>query len=107
MITILIKKLIIGFIFISFFITVILSVSGYYETELQKKTALTNEAILRFEKDLEDGKEIDINSYIDINKKNYDNNFTKTGRFISKKIEKIITTGIKQSLKIILKAIEE
>lgn len=96
-----------SFIFISFFITVILSVSGYYETELQKKTTLTNEAILQFEKDVEEGKEIDINNYVDINRKNYDNNFTKTGRYISKKIEKIITTGIKQSLKIILKAIEE
>jgi len=87
--------------------TVILSMSGYYQTELQKKMILTNEAIETFEKDVKDGKEIDINNYVEINKKNYDNNFTKTGKYVSKKIEKIISTFINQTLKIILKSIEE
>jgi len=87
--------------------TVILSMSGYYQTELQKKMILTNEAIETFEKDVKDGKEIDINNYVEINKKNYDNNFTKTGKSFSKKIEKIISTFINQTLKIILKSIEE
>ena len=107
MIHILIKKIFIAFIFLSFFMTVILSMSGYYQTELQKKMILTNEAIETFEKDVKDGKEIDINNYVEINKKNYDNNFTKTGKYVSKKIEKIISTFINQTLKIILKSIEE
>lgn len=107
MIPISIKKIIFYLIIISFFITVILSMSGYYETELQKKMILTNEAIETFENDLKSGKEIDINNYVELNKKDYDNTFTKTGRYISKKTEKFFSKIINQTLKIIIKAIEE
>lgn len=68
---------------------------------------LTNEAIESFENDVEQGKNIDINNYLDINKKNYDNNFSKSGRFISEKLNNIISSGIEKTLKIIVKAIEE
>ena len=61
------------FIFISFFCTVILSLSGYYQTFLQKQTILTNEAINAFEQDIKDGKDIDINNYIENNQKNRKN----------------------------------
>lgn len=100
-------KLIVYVIFFLFFCTVLLSVSGYYQTELQKKTTLTNEAIKQFENDIAQGKDIDINDYVDINKKDYDNNFTKSGRYISEKLNNIISTGIKKTLKIIIKAIED
>jgi len=93
--------------FLSFFVTVILSVSGYYQTELQKKTTLTNEAIKNFEKDIKEGKDIDINDYVNINKKNYDNNFTKSGRYISNKLNNLISLGIEKTLKIIIKSIED
>lgn len=94
-------------IFISFFCTVVLSLSGYYQTALQKKTILTNEAINSFENDIKEGKDIDINNYIEINQKNYDNAFTKSGRYISDKINNLISSGIEKTLKIIIKAIEE
>lgn len=42
-----------------------------------------------------------------MNKKDYDNNFSKSGRIISKKINEIISNGLTKTLKIILKAIEE
>lgn len=100
-------KLIIFVIFTSFFLTVILSLSGYYQTTLQKKTILTNEAIIKFENDIKDGKDIDINNYVELNQKNYDNVFSKSGRYISKKINKIVSDCIEKTLKIILKSIEE
>ena len=93
-------------IFISFFCTVILSMSGYYQTTLQKKTILTNEAILSFENDIKEGKDIDVNNYIEQNQKNYDNAFTKGGRYISNKINNLISTGIEKTLKLIINAIE-
>lgn len=94
-------------IFITFFCTVILSLSGYYQTTLQKKTILTNEAISNFENDIKEGKDIDINNYIEINQKNYDNALSKSGRYISNKINSFISSGIEKTLKIIIKAIEE
>ena len=95
------------FIFISFFCTVILSLSGYYQTFLQKQTILTNDAINAFEQDIKDGKDIDINNYIENNQKNYDNAISKTGRFISNKLNNLISGTIEKTLKIIIKAIEE
>lgn len=100
-------KYLIFLILFLFFCTVLLSVSGYYQTELQKKTTLTNEAIETFENDLKEGKEIDINNYLTLNEKDYDNNFSKVGRYLSKKINEFISTGIEKTLKIIIKAIEE
>lgn len=100
-------KLFIAIIFISFFGTVILSVSGYYQTELQKRTTLTEEAIENFERDIEEGKDIDITNYLENQKKNYDNRFSKSGRDLSNKLNKWVSNGIKKTLKIIIKAIEE
>lgn len=68
---------------------------------------LTNEAIDNFEKDVQEGKNIDINDYLDMNKKNYDNNFSKGGRYISEKLNNLISSGIEKTLKIIIKAIED
>lgn len=103
-------KLLRGFVilfFIFFIVTILLSVSGYYQTELQRKMILTNEAIEEFENDIKNGKDVDAKDYASYNQKNYDNNFSKTGRFISKKINQVVSSGIKKSLKIIMKAIEE
>jgi len=93
---------------IFFFIcTVSLSVSGYYQTELREKTILTEEAIAAFEKDLESGKEIDIDNYLSKQQKDYDNMFSTSGRYISNKVNSTISTGIKEILKIIIKAIDD
>lgn len=107
MFSIKIFKFILVIVFISFFCTVVLSLSGYYQTTLQKQTILTNEAINMFENDLKEGKDIDINNYIEINKKDYDNAFSQGGRYISSKINKIVSTGISKALKLVISAIEE
>lgn len=104
---IIVKKIIIFLLFGSFFITIIFSMSGYYQSSLQKKMILTNEAIEMFENDVKNGKEIDVNNYVLINKKNYDNKFTRFGRTISKNTEKFFSKIISKTLKIVLKAIEE
>ena len=94
-------------ILVAFFGTVFLSVSGYYQTELQKDMILTNEAIEKFEQDVKDGKDIDANDYLASKQKNYDNRVSKTGRYVSEKLNKIVSNGIKKTLKFIIKAIEE
>lgn len=54
---------------------------------------LTDEAMQSFEKDIKDGKEIDINNYFAV-EKNYDNKLSRGGlklsNFIAKKFNKVV-----------------
>lgn len=90
------------FIKVSVFIIVIVflvmffsSSSGYYEYELNKKSNLTQDAIDRFEQDVRDGKEIDINDYLIEDNKDYSNTFSNAGLKISNNIEKFFSEGVK------------
>ena len=80
--------LILGFIFL-----VIASKSGYYEYQLSEKRNMTDEAIARFEKDVKDGKYIDINNYIDNNSVDYNNKISNVGNTLSKTISSAIAKG--------------
>lgn len=92
------KKNICKFIFstllIFFLFLYFASNSGFYEYKLNEKKTLTEEKIKEFEQDINSGKEIDINNYIDDTNKSYDNIFTNTSRdisaYINKGFEKII-----------------
>lgn len=84
--------LIIIFCFFAMFFS---SSSGYYEYELNKKTNLTNDAIIKFEQDIKDGKQIDVNNYIVSENKDYSNNFSNAGLKLSNKIKKIFSEGVK------------
>lgn len=81
--------------FIIFLVMYFSSSNGYYQYELNKKTNLTQEAIQRFEQDVKDGKEIDINNYLVNEKKDYSNNFSKMGLNLSNNIKKIFSEGVK------------
>ena len=90
-----IVKLFLLVIVFTFFAMFFSSSSGYYEYELNQTTSLTNEAILRFEQDIKDGKEIDINNYIVEENKDYSNNFSNAGIKLSNKIKKIFSEVVK------------
>lgn len=103
------KIIIKGFSFtlvIVFLVMIFTSSSGYYEYELNKKTTLTNEAIEKFEQDLKDGKNIDIDDYVVKDDKNYDNRISKMGNNISNKIDNIMSAGINYLFKYIEKSIK-
>lgn len=89
-----------------FLVMVFTSSSGYYEYELNKKTTLTNEEILKFEKDLKDGKKIDINNYVRSDTKQYDNKVSRLGNNISKKVDGVMSLGIKYLFKYIENSID-
>ncbi len=72
----------------------IASISGYYESTLSNKVALTDEAIKRFEQDVIDGKEVDVESYIIEEKVDYSNKFSDAGEKLGTSIQKILTEGI-------------
>ena len=73
--------------------------NGYYEYKNYNKSKLTSEAILKFEKDVEEGKDVSINDYIVNDYVDYSNVATKTGSKISKLVETFMNEGIKKTLK--------
>ena len=88
-------KLILIFVIGIFLLLFFSSSNGYYEYELNKKTNLTQDAILRFEEDIKNGKEIDINEYVVNDNKDYSNKFTKSGLKLSTNINKIFSESVK------------
>ncbi len=104
-----INKIFGWFLFVLFvtFVTLYISQStGYYEYEQAKKTAFTKEQIEQFEQDVKDGKEIDINKYLDNTNKNYQNNLSKFTLSVSEGISKYTKMGIEKLLGQIAKWVE-
>ena len=86
-------KIIFIFLFV-IFLTMYMSVgSNYYEYELHKKVMLTNEDIKRFEDDVKNNKEVDIDNYIS-SRVDYSNSFSKASTKVSKETKKYIKQGI-------------
>ena len=86
-------KIIFIFLFV-IFLTMYISVgSNYYEYELHKKVMLTNEDIKRFEDDVKNNKEVDIDNYIS-SRVDYSNFFSKASTKVSKETKKYIKQGI-------------
>lgn len=52
--------------------------TGYYEYNLHNKKNLTESQIEKFEKDIKEGKEIDLSSYLTENTIDYSNSLTRT-----------------------------
>lgn len=100
-------KYFIGTSFVIFTALYISQASGYYEYKNHKKVALTNQQIKEFEKDINEGKKVDIKKYTEINNKDYQNNVSKAGLSISNTSEKIIQKVITETFKILSKAMGE
>lgn len=86
-------KIIFIFLFV-IFLTMYISVgSNYYEYDLHKKVMLTNEDIKKFEDDVKNNKEVDIDNYIS-SRVDYSNSFSKASTKVSKETKKYIKQGI-------------
>lgn len=93
-------------LFITFVTLYISQATGYYEYEQARKTAFTKEQIEQFEKDVKDGKEIDVNKYLENTNKNYQNNLSQFTLNVSEGISKYTKLGIEKVLGQISKWIE-
>lgn len=106
------KKINIGkiifYIFLTSFLIIYLSeTTGYYEYQNHIKTSLTEEQIKKFEADIKSGNKIDINKYLDTNKKKYNNNLSIIASKLSDSISNLINSGVKYTFKYISKLIDE
>ncbi len=68
--------------------------TGYYEFEQHNKKVLTEEKIKQFEKDVDEGKNIDINDYVVKESNNYESKLSKIGNKISDKIGNTVSKGL-------------
>lgn len=80
---------------------------GYFDYKNSKKVALTSKQIRQFEKDVSEGKDVDINNYIEANQTNYQNKISKVGLSISQTTEKIIQKIITEIFKVLSKLVGE
>ena len=94
-----------GLLFIVFLIIYYSSSSKYYEFSNHKKISITNEKIEQFEKDINEGKNVNINDYVKDESKDYSNNLTKVGDFISNNLFDISEKVVKISYNFISKVI--
>ena len=96
--------LILMFIYLVIFFS---SYTGYYEYNNYKKTRLTNEQIKKFENDVKEGKELDLEEYLVINKYSYKTKLSSLTIRISEGISSVVTYGVKCTFKYISNFIDE
>jgi archaellum component FlaF (FlaF/FlaG flagellin family) len=94
------KVILISF-FVIFLALYVSQSTGYYEYEAHKKVQLTNDKIAEFEKDVKEGKKIDVNDYLKDTKKDYNNKVSQSGLTISKFLESSFNSVIDATYEII------
>lgn len=92
---------------ISFMVVYFSELTGYYEYQNYKKAELTEEQIQKFEKDIAEGKEIDISEYLIVDTRNYETNLSKFASSISKQISDIVQDGVENTFKYLSKLVDE
>lgn len=93
-------------LFIAFLALYLSEKTGYYEYEQHKQTTLTKEKIKQFEKDVADGKNIDIKDYTTEEAVNYETKISKAGLNISKSVGNVVKTGLEGTFKFLNDLIE-
>ena len=100
-------NIIFGILFFSFLVVYFSEVTGYYEYKNHKLSVLTQEQIDKFESDVASGKEIDINDYVVIQNKKYNNKLSKITSKLSDGISKVVKTSVENTFKFLSNLIEE
>ena len=85
----------VGILFIIFISLFIANKNGFYESKVKKETVLTDTKIKEFEKDLNEGKVVDINNYFVPYKKDYSNKINRAGEKLSSSINELLIHGFK------------
>ena len=87
--------------FISFLISYIIEISGYYEYNLQNRTILTNEAMKKFESDVNDGQDVLLEDYVISESKDYSSSLTRRTNRVSMGVNRALKKGIEGVFKLL------
>ena len=105
------KNKIYRFIFMVFFMSFLViyfsEITGYYEYQNHKKATLTEEQIKKFESDLASGKEVDINQYLVVDNKTYNNKLSKLTSKLSDSISNVVQSGVESTFKFLSRLVTE
>ena len=99
-------KTFISVCFITFMALFLSQNTGYMEYQNRKQVELTAKQIKEFEKDVADGKNIDLKDYLKTNDYNYQNKLSKIGLKISNITGDCVKKVVKKSFKILSKLTE-
>ena len=86
--------IILSILFIVFAAYMVAYNSGYYEANVSRKSKITEEKLQEFEKDVKEGKEIDIKDYVENDFVDYSSSFSKMGNRLSSSIDTFMDSGL-------------
>lgn len=86
--------------FIIFIALYFVEITDIYKYKEHNKMSITKEAMERFENDIENGKDISIEDYLDT-VKDYSNGVSKLGYKTSNMVEEFMSKGIKKTFKLL------
>lgn len=81
--------LLIGILFLVYVVLYFTQITGYYEYSEHNKMKLTEEEIKRFEEDVKNGKNIDLEDYMTSLEVSYENEVSKSVYKLGKTVEKL------------------
>lgn len=89
-------------LFCLFVMSYVSSTKNYYLYKTYQKNNITHENIIKFESDIQEGKDVTLNDYIE-EEKDYTNNFNRLGTSVGIFVESMMKDGIKKSLEVFLR----
>lgn len=100
-------KALFSLLLIVYLVIYVASSSGYYEYKNYKKMTLTEEQIEKFENDVKEGKEVNVEDYVIEETNVYDNRIAKVGKKLSFMISDTLSGVLSKSFKALSKFIVE
>ncbi len=80
---------------------------GYYEYKKREQVTLTQEQIKQFEEDVKNGKNVDLENYLEKTNKNYQTKFSQLGLNISNSLANAVESGVNKFFGYINKFVTE
>ena len=100
-------KLVFSLFLLSFIVVYFSEITGYYEYQNNKKMILTEEQRKKYEEDVKNNKQIDLNNYLVLEETNYNNGLSRFTSKMSDNISKLVKNGIEYVFKSISKFVDE
>lgn len=100
-------KIVFLILIVSFATLYVSNSTGYFEYTQRQNVILTDEKIKQFEEDVKNGINLDLESYLESTKKNYNNKTSKFGLFISDKIGEYARKSIELTFEFLNDLIQE
>ena len=102
-----IAKLLLMLVTFAFVVSYIIYETGYYEYKLQNRTVLTKEQMEKFEKDVEEGKDVSLNDYLVETEVDNSNKLTDTTVMISNKVNLYFKKGVELVFRQVNRLVQE